>query len=574
MIRIIVLTCSFLIPLLIARQGRDYKMFAAEILAFSIVFAIISAGNRVKAPEGIKRQYFLPPIAWTIILLAGWANSIHASAGDELMRQLIYFSFLPLSALYLRKGDITRLTWIWMAGFVFVCSYAFLQRFGYEPIADFRKWNPQDRVFATFGNPDFLGAFSAFLIPLFLARIQHNRMRAVWIFSSAISIVTLYWTFSRGAWLGALAGVSVWGLLSFEWQTLRRLLPRTILVLSALFLVLSISGMIPWSTFTRRTDRIHLWEGTFRMISAKPVSGWGLASFASEFPPFAPPAFAARMKADNTFAEHPHSEYLHIAIECGIVGLGIFLWVLLWIGKTIFQTIRTSEGANLAGPLGALTAILVHISVDRNFRLASTAVPFWILAGATIANRFQPAYRNLKTSNITGSVLIRIIITGAVGAMCVFSVFRPLSASLRVEKDRDFLEQPTDMPISELEAQRSSRSGDPSWLISIGNAYAQDKQFSRASEAFSQALAIDPMNVSAANNLGNSYFMMSRFDEAIRAYEMALAITPLHKDARFNLAFAYFHKRDIKRALIECDKLLKQDPGYFKAVQLKSQLSP
>ncbi len=108
----------------------------------------------------------------------------------------------------------------------------------------------------------------------------------------------------------------------------------------------------------------------------------------------------------------------------------------------------------------------------------------------------------------------------------------------------------------------------------LGNAYAQEKDFPRAAIAFAEALRLDPRDVAAANNLGNSMFMMSRFDDAIAAYHRALAIKPDHHDARFNMAFAYFHKRDIKRALEECDILLKMDPGNPKALQLRGQLAP
>lgn len=572
MIRLAVLTSAFLVPVLIARQGRDYKMFAAEVMAIAVLFLLASDRRPGPRPSWRAFRPFMPAIAWIACLLAAAANSRHASAADEMVRQAFFFSFFPVSALYLRKDDGNRLAWIWMAAFLFVGGYAMVQRLGLEPVADFRKWNPQDRVFATFGNPDFLGAFTAFLLPLFSSRISGSRRRSPWIISTVLACVVLYWTFSRGAWLGALAGMAVWALSAFGRQAFLRFLPRILAGTVAAVLALSLAGLFPWNTFTRHTDRALLWQGTFRMISAKPVTGWGLGAFPSEFPAFAPPDFNERMKTNNTFAEHPHCEYLHVAVECGLAGSGIFLWLVASMARRFLYFLRSPGGRSLAGPLGALTAILVHISVDRNFRLASTAVPFWIVSGMLLA------YGRTQNSPAPGLVprlgVFRTLLACLLSFLAVAAVFRPLSASLRVEGDKDFLDQRTDIPLSELESQRATRSNDPVWLVTIGNAYAQEKQFDQASKSFQEALKLDPRNVSAANNLGNSYFMMSRFDEAIRAYETALAIDPGHKDARFNMAFAWFHKRDIKRALLECDKLLKMDPTYFKAVQLKSQLSP
>ena len=574
MMRLVILTCAFLVPLLIARQGRDYKMFAAETTASALLFLLLSGFSGINRLQFKSLRQFAAPVAWIACLLIARIHSIHASATEELTHQLVYFSFLPLAAIFLGRKDINRLTWILWGAFLFVGGYAVIQHFGLEPVEDFRKWNPQDRVFSTFGNPDFLGAFTAFLLPLFIGRIRPGKSRGAWIGASLLDALVLYWTYSRGAWLGASAGMLVWFLAVHGPKNARRLLPRIILGGAVISLVLSLTGLLPWSTFTRRTDRVQLWKGTLAMISDKPVTGWGLGSFSAEFPPYAPPEFAERMKADNTFAEHPHCEYLHIAEECGILGLGVFFWLLVWLASVIISGLRVNGSVNMAGPLGALAAIVVHILVDRNFRLASTAVPFWIMAGALLALRplgaveTPASYRQYRWS------LPRTLLAVSSCILVVLAAYRPLSASLRVGRDRDFLELKSDIPLATLELQRPVKSGDPAWQVLIGNAYAQEKQFDRASKSFAEALRLDPRNVSAANNLGNSYFMMSRFDEAIKAYERALEIDPGHKDARFNMAYAWFHKRDIKKALIECDKLLRMDPTYFKAVQLKSQLAP
>jgi len=575
MTRLILLASSFMVPLLISRQGRDLKLFAAELAALSGLFFIVAV--RPSCPRVASRDR-LPLLAvsfsWLAVILLSGILSRSPSASDEAVRQSLVFLLFVLASVSLAPADVGRISSLLLASFVFVGGYAALQKAGFEPVADFRNWHPSERVFATFGNPDFLGAFTAMLLPLFLGRAAASAKyaRVAWGAGAAWVALTLFWTLSRGAMLGALAGVSVWALLAFPAASIRRQLPKVASAVAALLLVLGLFGALPLESLARRTDRLMLWEGTLRMVRVKPLAGWGRGSFPAEYPPFAPAAFAARMKADNTFAEHPHCEYLHVAVEDGLIGLGIFLWLFAFIGRNALLLARR-PGGPWPGVAGALAAIAVHIAVDRNFRLASTAVPFWLLCGAAIAATYASRKRGPAHAASVGRKIAAYLGLAAI-LLLATRVMRPLAAAIRVAQDKDFLSQPADVPLSVLETQRATRSGDPVFFLQLGTAYAKMSRFPNAAGAFAEALKLDPSSVSAANNLGNSYFMMSRFDDAISAYEMALALDPSHKDARFNMAYAYFHKRDLKRALAECDTLLRQDPTYFKAVQLKNQISP
>jgi cytochrome c-type biogenesis protein CcmH/NrfG len=218
--------------------------------------------------------------------------------------------------------------------------------------------------------------------------------------------------------------------------------------------------------------------------------------------------------------------------------------------------------------LGSVTAILVHISVDRNFRLASTGIPFWILAG--ILTRPMDAGERTDGARAPRMTWLIAVPALALGAF----LLRPLLASYRVAGDPDFLKQAAEFSAAQLEAERSTRGSDPQYFLALGNSYAKEGTFPKAVQAFAEALRLDPRSTAAANNLGNSWFMMSRFDEAIAAYRKVLALDSGNRDARFNLAFALFHQRKIKEALAECDALLRLDPQNAKALQLRARLAP
>ena len=525
-IRITLLTMAALAALLFARQGRDDKAIAGIVCLLAVATAVATD------PARLATRRWIPGTG--------------------------------------------RLITLWLLALVPLAGYAIMQKTGHDPIDEMAKFHSADRPFATFGNPDFFGAFLAFLVPvlwgLTASRPPESGPRP---WSAAFVAVMLLWTGSRGAWLGAIVGCGV-----FAAQTITRSNIRQIKTLAgwwriAFFVLLVglalVTRVYPLvrQAYHRRTDRLMLWEGTARMIQVHPVAGWGPGKFASEYPPFAPPAFAQRMKDDNTFAEHPHSEYLHLWVETGALGLGLFLWIVAAILSQGFVSARAGQPL-AAGAVGGLVAILVHIAVDRNFRLASTAVPFWLTAASLWAmpraTAFPGSVRRFPFP-IPALLITALLVLGAYS-------LRPLAASIRVEHEGDFLKQAADVPAADLERRGAAMKGDPQYWIALGNAWAKEKNFMKAAASFRGALALDPALTSAANNLGNCWFMMSRFEEAGAVYRGMLVRDPQHKDARFNLAFTYFHQRRIKEALAELAILLRQDPTNAKALALRAQLSP
>ncbi len=569
--RLILFAIAFLVPLLIARQSQDLKLFATQPLAIAAFAALAVAVLAATRPDRLPAMALalLPFLAWPLILAAATLSASSPSAMDECVRQMTFIAIAIAASLAFRRNDGRRLASIWLGTMACVAAYAISQRLGYEPIEEFRRWHSQARVFSTFGNPSFLGTHTAFLLPLMagLAMATTGRGRALAGAMTALTALILLWTFSRGAWLGAIAGLAVVSILSRN--TLRRAippLPRFALGTALVLIVIVTVLALPREHLTRRTDRLMLWRGTLSMIREKPLTGWGIGAFPAEYPPFAPKAFAQRMKDDNTFAEHPHCEYLHVATETGILGLGLFAWLVAAIVRQSFRRARTGDRFAI-GALGAIVAVLVHIAVDRNFRLASTAAPFWLLVGAMYA-------RGTGAAPISPRTGLAVAVAAAIAIVTAAWTLRPLQAFHRVSAETDFLDQAAQLTTDQLESQRSARARDPVFHMEIGNAYAKERNFRKAAAAFRQALKLAPQLASAANNLGNSHFMMSEFDQAIAAYRKVLEVNPDDRDARFNMAFAYFHQRNIKQAMAECRTLLRQDPQNPKALQLMRQLAP
>ena len=63
--------------------------------------------------------------------------------------------------------------------------------------------------------------------------------------------------------------------------------------------------------------------------------------------------------------KNPHNDLLRFAAELGLVGLGLFLWILAVAGCTVWRGLGASRDARLAGLAGGIIAFLVTSMVSN-----------------------------------------------------------------------------------------------------------------------------------------------------------------------------------------------------------------
>jgi hypothetical protein len=169
--------------------------------------------------------------------------------------------------------------------------------------------------------------FLMLIFPLLAAFWALNLSRAAkWIIgaSAAVTAFGMALSFSRAVWLAA----------TVESVLIAIFHPRLrwIMVGGCLFLAgaaLCIPG-IPARLATllapevqTNSQRLDLWAASLQLIGQSPFAGHGLGSFGELYRQLKGGAAAVRLYPC------PHNLYLHIAVECGVPALGIFLaWVL------------------------------------------------------------------------------------------------------------------------------------------------------------------------------------------------------------------------------------------------------
>ncbi len=240
------------------------------------------------------------------------------------------------------------------------------------------------RVVSTFENPNVLSEYLIMCIPIILAATMSYRTpkhRISLLCSLAASLGCLVYTWSRGAWIGFLAGIILF-MLMYSKNTLVALffgafsVPFLPLVLpqSIISRFVSIGNMSDGSTIYRT----GVWSAVWEMIKDHWRGGIGIGekAFTKVYRLY---AFSG---IEN--APHSHNLYMQITIELGIVGLVAFLAVIFIWSQSAF-TLHTSErrGEKLYSNavFCGIVAVLVQAVTDYIWYNYRVFLMFWLLIG-------------------------------------------------------------------------------------------------------------------------------------------------------------------------------------------------
>lgn len=273
------------------------------------------------------------------------------------------------------------------------------------------------RVYATWENPNMLAEHLVLILPLILGRLVNTkRLLRGFGYTICFGLVAacLIFTWSRGAWLGAIVSMAVfflclshrslsWGLLAaIPAATLIPFIPERIIRRFVSIGSLSDSSVL---------YRLNLWRGVKNMLSDHWMSGIGVgeSAFCTVYSRYALPGIESAM--------HSHSLYLQLVCCFGLIGGIIFITaLLLWLRRALeyyrYGEWREPRLMVLCGIAGALALLVMGLFDDvfYNYRIFFL---FWMLLGIVTAqlrigeDRSERAYNPVGDEKTQGEVTFR-----------------------------------------------------------------------------------------------------------------------------------------------------------------------
>jgi O-antigen ligase/Tfp pilus assembly protein PilF len=398
------------------------KKMVAEVLVIAGLmfwgFKIIDRGQG--KPQFRSTPLNLPVLSFILICALSllWSNNIYAS-----LRELPLFLAGPL--LYFltinNLNDQSQVNRILGALVIVGGLFGIYGIFQYEGI-DFPIWSRnigRQQVFGLFGNVNYFAEYLIVPLPLAVSLFlvsQNRRRRGLLLIAILAMGASLIVTFTRGSYLGfgvSLIFMFVLFLIHFHWREkflknkkkIFTVMLAVIVVIVFIFLipnplnkpdtiVYKIKNRISLTQLSQDSSlkrRIAIWKFTVMMIKDRPLLGSGIGTYKYNTLSYQAKFFAQgenRSLYPHGFAQEAHNEYLQLGAEMGIVGLGIFIWLIITYFRYGLKSLRKikdeSKKGILIGLMGSVVAILVDSLFGFPLHLPATVILFWLALGLTV----------------------------------------------------------------------------------------------------------------------------------------------------------------------------------------------
>ncbi len=275
-----------------------------------------------------------------------------------------------------------------------VCIIGLIQQFSGHATADWLDPSMftyiDGRIFSVFqSGPNVLALYLVMLAPLcfyVLTRCRRFSSALGALLLTAVYILTLVYTWSRGAWVAAAFSLLVFTVLMLRHK------PLVLLTLSAITPYVLL--LLPESLWQRLISlanlgdssisyRISVWRSSLRMLGDHLLTGVGTGTEAFQS------AYAAYAAQGAEKAEHAHNLLLQMGIEVGIIPLLLFMALLVLLSFVcLHRPMRKNKSPRRPLQMAcfaSLVGVIVMGAGDYPFYDLRMLFLFFLVAGLLVA---------------------------------------------------------------------------------------------------------------------------------------------------------------------------------------------
>ncbi|HXX54054.1 MAG TPA: O-antigen ligase family protein [Thermodesulfovibrionales bacterium] len=414
------------------------------------------------------------------------------------------------------------------------------------------------------------------LLSEFLTHTHANRL--LLFFSGVIIMITgLFLSFSRGGIIGFCLAMVFFGTMLLLRKSTRR--KGWIIVITFFIVLLSVSWF-GWTPIVKRfaeisqadtsaVNRIHNWKDSAAIIRSYPFFGTGLGTYEYVYP-----RYKTILSPDKW--EHAHNDYIEGAVELGIPGLLIGIYIIVGFYVMMFRVIgqRSSMYCRLLGigGMAGLTGILIHNFVDFNLHIGANALFFSFLCAFTIAVTHANSGNDergtllvrkdlhipLKMRRVyVASVMVFSLAVSAVSVLPALAELYYNYAAGPLKESPSFLMTKR----SALESGSRLSPLDARFFFAIGNIDTALQRNGDAIADYSKAVSLNPVNSEYLLMLGGAYVRSGEGVKAGQYLRLAVLYDPLSFRARKDYASWLISQGRTGEGTAEMRKAISLDPG-------------
>jgi O-antigen ligase len=389
--------------------GVDFLLTKAVKLALVAFVACALLVNGPKQLERTRHDNYDPYSRSLFLLIAtGFSATLLASSPLKsaiglatLFLFVVYYLTLRTSAILPSVGPRLLRAVVYAA--VPTAVLALLQLFqGYGGMLGSREqqateaegqvatlWPSIQRASATLNSPNAAGAFLAVSTLIAIVHfVVFRKHRGRSLLCAALSVLGVLATFSRGALLGLIVGLTfaLWGLGGFkiQWRTML-IISVAAVVFGVAFSLEEVRGYLRLGVDVVSTSgsRVDAWRAAASIIRRNPFLGIGFYEFQGA---------SQGIIGDAVTPLHPHNGFLKTIVEQGPIGGFAYLLFLFAFLKTSIKSIRrfsqNPENRWMFGSIGGIGVCLFTQELfDAGFTMggSSLAILFATLLGLQVS---------------------------------------------------------------------------------------------------------------------------------------------------------------------------------------------
>lgn len=358
------------------------------------------------------------PANWPMALLALTIPlTLYASAWPEVTQRAVTFLLMEIGLFYATLLWATTERRLRLGALLLVVAgmaTALVAPFGVDWIKSAKGFLNFDPIYAAIPrliddpiHPNILAGVLAAGLPLALALVLGRRTKderrmfvigpssfVLRLSSFVVMLVVLILTKSRGAWLGAAAGLTIVSV--YHWPRLRRpaLAALALVALAGLLMgpaqvAQSLASLAAAPVLGGWNGRLELWSRAIDAIADYPLTGIGMGTFDRVIPLRYPYVVLA---GAELAIPHAHNLFLQVAVDLGLPGLIAFVALL---GIVLTSALRAARNwaaerdlaLQAVGLAAGLVAVLVHGLLDAATWGSKPAIFIWGIMGLIMAHR-------------------------------------------------------------------------------------------------------------------------------------------------------------------------------------------
>jgi len=457
-----------------------------------------------------------------------------------------------------------------------------------------------DRIDATLGNATYLAVYLMFHLFLLIYYFINTRKLSWRIFYGslfALHLTLLYNTATRGAILGFLGGLFLFGLIQgFSAKEKKYRLAAFGAVAAVIFIVFGFY-MIRDTAFVRESmtlsrfqeislkesgsqSRVMLAKMAFKAFKERPILGWGPENFNIIFSKYYDP----RLFTQEPWFDRAHNVALDWLISGGILGLLAYLGIFV---SAFYMLWRAHRRGQISAETAVFSGLLAGYFFQNIFvfdQLISYLLFFSVLGFLHFKTLPQlPAEARIARVEQNSFNFVPPILGVFLAVFSLYFLnFKPLVASrtlLNALKIASADAKQVDAVLGEFDkvfALNTFGTGEAREQLAsyangvIASELSQEekiKAYKIALSSLERQVAENPFDPRSYLFLASTYIRVGQLDEALTILNRANELSPTRAQILFLLADVYINKKENEKAFEAVEKAYNLEPNYGEAVR-------